>query len=90
MEYSEIFPKVVSHAKEYGYVFQSSEIYDGLGAVYDYGQLGGRAQKQPQKRLVEGHGPDAREHRRTGFCHPHAPYHLEGLRPRRCLQRPPD
>jgi len=36
----EIFKKVVSHAKEYGFVFPSSEIYDGLGAVYDYGQLG--------------------------------------------------
>ncbi len=34
------FKKVVSHAKEYGYVFQSSEIYDGLGAVYDYAQNG--------------------------------------------------
>lgn len=34
------FKKVISHAKEYGYVFQSSEIYDGLGAVYDYGQNG--------------------------------------------------
>lgn len=32
--------KVISHAKEYGFVFQSSEIYDGLSAVYDYGQLG--------------------------------------------------
>lgn len=32
--------KIISHAKEYGYVFQSSEIYDGLSAVYDYGQLG--------------------------------------------------
>ncbi len=31
---------VVSHAKEYGFIFQSSEIYDGLGAVYDYGQNG--------------------------------------------------
>ncbi|MFI3239319.1 MAG: glycine--tRNA ligase, partial [Bacteroidales bacterium] len=30
----------VSHAKEYGFVFQSSEIYDGLSAVYDYGQMG--------------------------------------------------
>jgi len=36
----DIFKKVISHAKEYGYVFQSSEIYDGLGAVYDYGQNG--------------------------------------------------
>jgi len=34
------FKKVVSHAKEYGYVFQSSEIYDGLSAVYDYAQNG--------------------------------------------------
>ena len=29
-----------SHAKEYGFIFQSSEIYDGLSAVYDYGQNG--------------------------------------------------
>jgi len=36
----EQFKKVISHAKEYGYVFQSSEIYDGLSAVYDYGQNG--------------------------------------------------
>ena len=34
------FKKVISHAKEYGYVFQSSEIYDGLSAVYDYEQNG--------------------------------------------------
>ena len=32
--------KVVAHAKEYGFVFPSSEIYDGMSAVYDYGQLG--------------------------------------------------
>ncbi|HTO15923.1 MAG TPA: glycine--tRNA ligase [Edaphocola sp.] len=31
---------VIAHAKEYGFVFPSSEIYDGLGAVYDYGQWG--------------------------------------------------
>lgn len=36
----EIFKKVISHAKEYGFIFQSSEIYDGLSAVYDYGQNG--------------------------------------------------
>ena len=36
----DIFKNVVSHSKEYGFVFQSSEIYDGLSAVYDYGQLG--------------------------------------------------
>jgi glycyl-tRNA synthetase len=34
------FKKVISHAKEYGFVFQSSEVYDGLSAVYDYGQNG--------------------------------------------------
>lgn len=32
--------KIISHSKEYGFVFQSSEIYDGLSAVYDYGQYG--------------------------------------------------
>ena len=35
-----LLKKVISHAKEYGFVFPSSEIYDGLGAVYDYGQNG--------------------------------------------------
>ena len=34
------FKNVISHAKEYGFVFPSSEIYDGLSAVYDYGQNG--------------------------------------------------
>ena len=36
----EHFKSVISHAKEYGFVFLSSEIYDGLAAVYDYGQNG--------------------------------------------------
>ena len=36
----DVFKKLVSHCKEYGFVFPSSEIYDGLGAVYDYGQNG--------------------------------------------------
>ena len=34
------FKNIISHAKEYGFIFQSSEIYDGLSAVYDYGQNG--------------------------------------------------
>src|SRR5664279_3926230 len=34
------FKKLIAHCKEYGYVFPSSEIYDGLSAVYDYGQYG--------------------------------------------------
>ena len=40
MAQEDVFKKVVSHCKEYGFVFPSSEIYDGLGAVYDYGQNG--------------------------------------------------
>ena len=35
-----LLKKVIAHAKEYGFVFPSSEIYDGLGAAYDYGQNG--------------------------------------------------
>ncbi len=35
-----LFKNVISHAKEYGFIFPSSEIYDGLSAVYDYGQNG--------------------------------------------------
>ncbi|MDR2138779.1 MAG: glycine--tRNA ligase [Tannerella sp.] len=40
MAQEDVFKKLISHCKEYGYVFPSSEIYDGLGAVYDYGQNG--------------------------------------------------
>ena len=36
----DLFKSIISHAKEYGYIFPSSEIYDGLSAVYDYGQYG--------------------------------------------------
>ena len=36
----ELFKQIVSHAKEYGFIFPSSEIYDGLAAVYDYAQYG--------------------------------------------------
>lgn len=39
------FPELISHCKEYGYIFQSSEIYDGLAAVYDYGQMGAQLKK---------------------------------------------
>ncbi len=40
MTQEELFKKLVAHCKEYGFIFPSSEIYDGLAAVYDYGQLG--------------------------------------------------
>ena len=36
----DLFKDIISHSKEYGFIFQSSEIYDGLSAVYDYGQNG--------------------------------------------------
>jgi glycyl-tRNA synthetase len=40
MTQEELFKNIISHCKEYGFVFPSSEIYDGLGAVYDYGPYG--------------------------------------------------
>jgi glycyl-tRNA synthetase len=40
MAQDDLFKKLIAHAKEYGFIFQSSEIYDGLSAVYDYGQMG--------------------------------------------------
>ncbi|MBC7866755.1 MAG: glycine--tRNA ligase [Gloeobacteraceae cyanobacterium ES-bin-316] len=39
------FAALIAHCKEYGYIFQSSEIYDGLAAVYDYGQMGSQLKK---------------------------------------------
>ncbi|WP_212001465.1 glycine--tRNA ligase [Chitinophaga sp. HK235] len=39
------FQAIISHCKEYGFVFPSSEIYDGLSAVYDYGQYGAELKK---------------------------------------------
>lgn len=40
MTQDELFKVLVAHCKEYGFIFPSSEIYDGLAAVYDYGQMG--------------------------------------------------
>jgi glycyl-tRNA synthetase len=40
MTQEELFKSLIAHAKEYGFIFQSSEVYDGLSAVYDYGQMG--------------------------------------------------
>ena len=36
----DLFKKIISHSKEYGFIYPSSEIYDGLSAVYDYGPYG--------------------------------------------------
>lgn len=41
----ELFKKIISHSREYGFIFPSSEIYDGLSAVYDYGQYGSELKK---------------------------------------------
>jgi glycyl-tRNA synthetase len=49
MNQEDKFKNVISHAKEYGFVFQSSEIYDGLSAVYDYGQLGAELKNNIKK-----------------------------------------
>ena len=40
MAEKDLFKEIISHCKEYGFIFPSSEIYDGLSAVYDYGQNG--------------------------------------------------
>lgn len=40
MTQDELFRNIISHCKEYGFIFPSSEIYDGLSAVYDYGPYG--------------------------------------------------
>ncbi len=45
----DLFKKIIGHAKEYGFVFQSSEIYDGLSAVYDYGQNGSELKNNIKK-----------------------------------------
>lgn len=81
----EHFKNVISHAKEYGFVFQSSEIYDGLAAVYDYGQNGVELKKNIRdywwKSMVQMHenivGIDA-----SIFMHPQvwkASGHIDGF-----------
>jgi glycyl-tRNA synthetase len=46
---SGLFKKVIAHAKEYGFVYPSSEIYDGLQAVYDYGAYGAELKNNIKK-----------------------------------------
>ncbi|MBT4774657.1 MAG: glycine--tRNA ligase [Crocinitomicaceae bacterium] len=48
-EKDDTLKKVISHSKEYGFVFQSSEIYDGLSATYDYGQYGSELKNNIKK-----------------------------------------
>jgi glycyl-tRNA synthetase len=49
MQQEDLFKKLTAHCKEYGYIFQSSEIYDGLSAVYDYGQYGAELKNNIRK-----------------------------------------
>ena len=49
MNQEDIFKKIIAHAKEYGFIFPSSEIYDGLSAVYDYGQNGAELKNNIKK-----------------------------------------
>ena len=44
-----LFQEIISHCKEYGFIFPSSEIYDGLSAVYDYGPYGIELKKNIQE-----------------------------------------
>ncbi|GIV33448.1 MAG: glycine--tRNA ligase [Chitinophagales bacterium] len=48
MTSEEVFKEIIAHCKEYGFIFPSSEIYDGLGAVYDYGPYGCELKKNIQ------------------------------------------
>ena len=49
MAQEDLFKKIIAHAKEYGFIFQSTEIYDGLSAVYDYGQNGAQLKENIKK-----------------------------------------
>lgn len=49
MTQDELFKNLIAHAKEYGFIFPSSEIYDGLSAVYDYGQMGSELKNNIKK-----------------------------------------
>ena len=49
----DLFKKIVSHCKEYGFVFPSSEIYDGLAAVYDYAQYGSELKNNIKRYWLE-------------------------------------
>ena len=49
MTQDELFKNLIAHTKEYGFIFPSSEIYDGLSAVYDYGQMGSELKNNIKK-----------------------------------------
>ena len=77
MAQEDVFKKLVSHCKEYGFVFPSSEIYDGLGAVYDYGQMGVELKNNIKQYWWQS---------MVLLSNLYAPHHLESQRTRRCFQ----
>src|SRR6056297_2839641 len=49
MAKEDFLKQVIAHCKEYGFIYQSSEIYDGLSAVYDYGPNGSELKNNIKK-----------------------------------------
>ena len=86
MAQEDVFKKLVSHCKEYGFVFPSSEIYDGLGAVYDYGQMGVELKNNIKQYWWQSMVLLARKYCRYRLSNLYAPHHLESQRTRRCFQ----
>ena len=79
MAQEDVFKKLVSHCKEYGFVFPSSDIYDGLGAVYDYGQMGVELKNNIKKYWGTAWWLLHEKHCRYRLCHLYAPYYLESI-----------
>ena len=87
MAQEDVFKKLVSHCKEYGFVFPSSEIYDGLAAVYDYGQMGVELKNNIKKYWWDSMVRTARKHRGYRLRHLYASDYLESIRACKCIQR---
>ncbi len=73
----DLFKKITSHAKEYGFIFPSSEIYDGMSAVYDYGQNGVELKNNIKQYWWKS--MTARKHSWDRFGNLYAPYYLESI-----------
>ena len=86
MAQEDVFKKLVSHCKEYGFVFPSSEIYDGLGAVYDYGQMGVELKNNIKQYWWQSMVLLHENIVGNRLSNLYAPHHLESQRTRRCFQ----
>ena len=87
MAQEDVFKKIVSHCKEYGFVFPSVKSTT-VSAPFTTTAARCGAEKQYQTVLVASHDAAAREHRGHRLCHLHAPHHLEGFRTRRAFNDP--